>query len=150
MSKSGELMRTRSPEHHLAIDKREHDVSFRVNGDSHPTDIFPGQGGHRLSGLIDGVACRGARAMLGLSQDEVCAEASCGRRLLNDFENGIRIPRDKNVAKIKAALEAFGAVFGDWNGKVAIAVDPDRASIRSPRGRALERPVLADPSCDPG
>ena len=60
---------------------------------------------------IDGVLCRGARAMLGLSQTRLSEMTGLSRHLLNEFENGLRVPREYNVDSIKAALEAAGAMF---------------------------------------
>lgn len=88
---------------------------------------------------IDGIACRGARAMLGLSQSDLGESAGCGRNLLNDFENGVRVPRARNVARLRQALEERGAVFIEIGGRIAVSVDPDVAEKRTPRARALDR-----------
>ncbi|SFF50676.1 Helix-turn-helix [Aureimonas phyllosphaerae] len=86
---------------------------------------------------IDGVACRGARAMLGVSQLALAEAADCGRNLLNDFENGVRVPRVGNAVRIREALEELGALFMECRGRVAVGVDPEVASKRTPRARAL-------------
>jgi len=88
---------------------------------------------------IDGVACRGARAMLGVSQVALSKAADCGRKLLNDFENGVRAPRVGNAVRIREALEDLGAVFLTCDGRVAVGVDPEAASMRTPRARSLGR-----------
>ena len=86
---------------------------------------------------IDGIACRGARAMLGISQGDVCASAGCGRSLLNDFENGLRVPKVSSVARIREALEALGAVFIAHGGRYAVGVQTAAASERTARGRSI-------------
>lgn len=86
---------------------------------------------------IDGVACRGARAMLGVSQVALAEAAECGRNLLNDFENGVRAPRPGNAVRIREALEELGAVFLGCEGRIVVGVDPEVASKRTPRARAL-------------
>lgn len=86
---------------------------------------------------IDGVACRGARAMLGVSQAEVCDRAGCGRSLLNDFENGLRVPKASSALRIREALEALGAVFVEHRGRYAVSVDPAAASVKTPRARTI-------------
>ena len=86
---------------------------------------------------IDGIACRGARAMLGISQVDVCASAGCGRSLLNDFENGLRVPKASSVARIREALEALGAVFIAHEGRYAVGVRTAAASERTARGRSI-------------
>lgn len=77
-------------------------------------------------GVFDGVACRGARTMLGLTQTELCAKAGVGRNTLNDFEMLTRQPRASNVEKIRRALEALGADFPDLgDGTVVVRVRQD-------------------------
>lgn len=75
--------------------------------------------------------------MLGLSQVDLSESAKCGRSLLNDFENGFRMPRDANVVRIRKALEARGAVFMECAGSLAVWVGPGVASVRTPRARSL-------------
>ncbi len=75
--------------------------------------------------------------MLGISQKELCADAECSRKLLNDFENGIRRPHRRNVERIRAALETAGASFVFDGAKVGVLVDPARVSSRTARGRTM-------------
>ncbi|WP_162003445.1 helix-turn-helix domain-containing protein [Microvirga tunisiensis] len=75
--------------------------------------------------------------MLGISQEEVCKRAQCGRKLLNDFENKIRIPSPEKISDLRRALEEAGARFFMTDIGIAVAVHPERASARSPRARAL-------------
>ena len=88
---------------------------------------------------ITGIACRGARAMLGVSQIALCKTAKCGRNLLNDFENEMRSPRLGNVLRIRAALERHGAVFLRSRGVIAVAIDPGVKPGRTPRARSVGR-----------
>jgi transcriptional regulator with XRE-family HTH domain len=87
--------------------------------------------------MIDGIACRGARTMLGLSQSELSDLAGCGRKLLNDFENDIRVPSAEKRNDIRRALEDTGAQFFIVNDLVAVAIKPGRASVRSVRAKAF-------------
>ena len=86
---------------------------------------------------IDGVACRGARSMIGLSQSELCELAGCGRKLLNDFENGIRVPSLEKVLDIRLALESVGARFFTTENGTAVTVVAGSAYDRSARARGF-------------
>jgi transcriptional regulator with XRE-family HTH domain len=87
--------------------------------------------------MIDGVACRGARAMLGLSQNELCEIAGCARKLLNDFENDIRTPSQNKRIEIRRALEGAGAKFFISSTGIVVGVRPGSASGKSPRAKAF-------------
>jgi transcriptional regulator with XRE-family HTH domain len=54
--------------------------------------------------------CRAARALLGLSQEELARAAGISRATLIDFERGEREPIFANL-KIQAALERAGIEF---------------------------------------
>jgi transcriptional regulator with XRE-family HTH domain len=86
---------------------------------------------------IDAVACRGARAMLGVSQTELCKLASVGRNSLVDFENMSKVPVVEALDRLREALESLGAHFYERDGIVAVGVDPDAAAERSPRARSF-------------
>lgn len=60
--------------------------------------------------------CRGARAMLGMSQSELADAARVSRPTVVDFERGVRTPLPNNLSAIRAALEAGGVIFIDENG----------------------------------
>jgi transcriptional regulator with XRE-family HTH domain len=60
--------------------------------------------------------CRGARAMLGWSQDELAKAAKVSRATVVDFERGARAPHPNNLAALHAALEAGGIEFVAANG----------------------------------
>ncbi|WP_246680130.1 helix-turn-helix transcriptional regulator [Mesorhizobium sp. B2-8-9] len=52
--------------------------------------------------------CRGARAMLGWSQDDLARVANVARQTIADFERGARIPIANNILAIVNALEKAG------------------------------------------
>ena len=54
---------------------------------------------------------RAARAWLNISQDEVATLASVGRRAVADFERGTRMPHDRTLNHLQAALEQQGIEF---------------------------------------
>lgn len=60
--------------------------------------------------------CRGARAMLGWSQDELARAANIARQTVADFERGARIPIANNLASMVAALQGAGIEFLAENG----------------------------------
>lgn len=87
---------------------------------------------------IDSVACRGARAMLGVSQTQLCKLASVGRNSLVDFENMSRVLGEDTLDRLREALETLGAHFYERDGIVAVGVDPEAVAARSPRARSYE------------
>ncbi|RWA74057.1 MAG: helix-turn-helix domain-containing protein [Mesorhizobium sp.] len=60
--------------------------------------------------------CRGARAMLGWSQDELAKAANVARQTIADFERGARVPIANNIASIRHTLERAGIEFLSDNG----------------------------------
>ncbi len=60
--------------------------------------------------------CRGARAMLGMSQTELAGLASVSRQTVVDFERGARTPYPNNLNAIRGALEAAGVEFIESDG----------------------------------
>ncbi|WP_182084505.1 helix-turn-helix transcriptional regulator [Aureimonas sp. ME7] len=75
--------------------------------------------------------------MLGVSQAELCERAGCSRSSLNDFENGLRVPRAAGARRIAEALVALGAVFIPHDGRFAVAVRPDSHRERTARARSF-------------
>lgn len=61
--------------------------------------------------------CRGARAMLGWKQAELCAAAHVSKMTLADFEGEKRTPHPRTLDAIRSALEAAGAIFIEENGE---------------------------------
>ena len=60
--------------------------------------------------------CRGARAMIGWSQDELAREANGARQTIADFERGARTPIANNLISIARALERAGIEILPNNG----------------------------------
>lgn len=60
--------------------------------------------------------CRAARALKGMSQEEVAALSGVGIQTLIAFESGKRQPYARTLDAIRAALEAAGVVFLPENG----------------------------------
>lgn len=65
---------------------------------------------------ISSPQCRGARAMLGMSQRDLAEAAEVAPRTLADFETGTRQPHPRTLAAIQTALEAAGVEFIPENG----------------------------------
>lgn len=76
---------------------------------------------------ISSEQCRGARAMLGWSQDELAKAAKVSRATVVDFERGARVPHPNNLAALLAALEAGGIEF--------VAANGGGAGVRLTKGR---------------
>ena len=55
--------------------------------------------------------CRGARAILGWSQDDLAKAAFVGRQTVADFERGARMPIGNNLASMRQAFERAGIEF---------------------------------------
>jgi transcriptional regulator with XRE-family HTH domain len=75
--------------------------------------------------------------MLGLSQNELCELAGCARKLLNDFENDIRIPSQEKRQQIRRALENTGAMFFWSSTGIIVGVRSGAASGKSPRAKGF-------------
>jgi hypothetical protein len=69
-----------------------------------------------MSLLILPSQCRAARALIEMDQAELALRAVVPHHVLVDFENGALTPSAKNLAAIRAALEAAGVIFVDENG----------------------------------
>lgn len=54
---------------------------------------------------------RAARALLGISQQELAAEAGVSRSAIADLERGAKIPQASTVRCIVSALELKGIIF---------------------------------------
>jgi transcriptional regulator with XRE-family HTH domain len=61
--------------------------------------------------------CRGARAMLDMSREELARRARVAERTISDFEAGRRQPIHSTLAAIRAALESAGVIFVEENGE---------------------------------
>ncbi len=65
---------------------------------------------------ISAAQCKGARAMLGWSQDDLAKAAKVAKQTLADFERGARSPYERTLADILRALESAGVEFIEENG----------------------------------
>jgi len=61
--------------------------------------------------------CRAARALLGISQDDLAKASSVAKATIAAFELGQRQPYARTLAALQAALEAEGVIFIDSNGE---------------------------------
>lgn len=66
--------------------------------------------------LISPSQCRGARALLEMTQPQLANNARVGLSTVVDFEKDRRIVSQDAIAKIQAALEAAGIEFIWQNG----------------------------------
>ena len=66
--------------------------------------------------------CRGARAMLDRTRAKLAEEAKVSQATLADFEAGKRVPYDRTLADIRAALERRGATFEEDEARAAVWV----------------------------
>ena len=60
--------------------------------------------------------CRAARAILGISQEELATLSGVSRVPLANFESGNSRPYASTLQKLRDALEKAGVVFVDPNG----------------------------------
>jgi transcriptional regulator with XRE-family HTH domain len=75
--------------------------------------------------------------MLGLSQNELSEAAGCARKLLNDFENDIRVPGQEKRDQIRRALEMAGARFYLSETGIVVGVRLGAASSKSARAKGF-------------
>jgi transcriptional regulator with XRE-family HTH domain len=66
--------------------------------------------------VITAAQCRGARAMLGWSQDQLSEAAAVAKKTVADFEIGNRTPYARTLGALQVALEAAGIEFIPENG----------------------------------
>lgn len=60
--------------------------------------------------------CRAARALIGISQDDLAARSGVAKRTIASFESDTRAPYGRTVDAIRAALEQAGVQFIAENG----------------------------------
>lgn len=65
---------------------------------------------------ITAAQCRGARAMLGWSQDNLAEAARVAKTTIATFESDRRAPYERTLAEIRRTLEVVGVQFVDENG----------------------------------
>ncbi|WP_354040311.1 helix-turn-helix domain-containing protein [Devosia sp. UYZn731] len=73
---------------------------------------------------ISSAQIKAARALLGLSQDDLASEAGIARKTLYEMENG-SVVRVSNLSAVRGVLEARGLLF---------VVHEGRAGVLGPRG----------------
>jgi len=66
--------------------------------------------------IFTAAQCRGARAMLGWSQDDLARAANVARQTIADFERGARMPISNNLISIMNALDRAGVEILPENG----------------------------------
>jgi transcriptional regulator with XRE-family HTH domain len=86
--------------------------------------------------IITSGQCRGARAVLEWSQEQLATEAGVNRMTIADFEQGKRSPLRNNLVMIRQAFEQQGITFIDENG--------GPPGLREPRS-AVKPPSEAEP-----
>ncbi|MGY4429448.1 DNA-binding transcriptional regulator YiaG [Bradyrhizobium sp. F1.13.1] len=82
--------------------------------------------------MISPSQCRGARALLDMTQPRLAALAGIGLSTVVDFEKQRRSVSDEAVSKMQKALETAGVVFIHENGGGA------GVRLRKPGGRTAE------------
>ncbi len=60
--------------------------------------------------------CRAARALVGMSQDELATRSGVAKRTIASFESDTRQPYPRTVDALRTALEAAGVEFIAENG----------------------------------
>ena len=66
--------------------------------------------------MINSAQCRGARAMLNWSRQDLADASKVSDRTITDFERGARQPYTRTLRDIKEAFETAGIEFIDSNG----------------------------------
>lgn len=67
--------------------------------------------------IISSAQCRAARALLGWSQDDLAASSNVATATIATFETGKRLPYERTLDDIHAALVRAGVIFIDSNGE---------------------------------
>jgi transcriptional regulator with XRE-family HTH domain len=61
--------------------------------------------------------CRAARALVGMSQDDLAKASSVAKATIAAFELGLRQPYARTLDAMRGALEAAGVIFVAENGE---------------------------------
>lgn len=72
------------------------------------------------SAPIEGFLCRAAREASAVTQAQLWRESSVSRKTINDFENGLILPKPALVARLRGALERAGVSFVAGPGFVGV------------------------------
>ena len=94
-----------------------------------------------VEGPITPEQSRAARAFLNLSQQAAARDAGVGLSLLVSFENGDRVPRIRNLTKLRDLYEKRGIVFSEIDGTPAVqAAIPRNPELGESGSRDAPRP----------
>lgn len=63
--------------------------------------------------MTRGIQIRAARALLGLTQEELASLSDISLPTIKDFERGIRVPRRRTLRDLRQTLEGLGIQFLD-------------------------------------
>jgi transcriptional regulator with XRE-family HTH domain len=89
--------------------------------------------------MIEPEQVRAARAMIGLSQEELSRHTGINRRTLMNYENGVARLKDATVARIVEALMTAGIEFlRNDRGDVGISLSYD--ALLNARSKNRENP----------
>jgi transcriptional regulator with XRE-family HTH domain len=80
--------------------------------------------------MITPEQCRGARAMLGWSREELAGRSKVANATLADFEAGKRSPYNRTLVDVQRALEEGGVDFLPDNG---VRLRPRRTTAKKGR-----------------
>ena len=72
--------------------------------------------------LMEGRQIKAARAMLGMTQQDLCDEANISRATLNDLENDTGDPRRSSATAVEEAFRARGVVFSHSTDTISVTV----------------------------
>ncbi|WP_395449395.1 helix-turn-helix transcriptional regulator [Aminobacter sp. UC22_36] len=72
--------------------------------------------------VMEGRHIKAARAMLGLSQTDLCKLAGVSRATLNDLENDTGDPRRSSALAVEAALREKGVNFIDDGDSIGVTM----------------------------
>lgn len=71
---------------------------------------------------MEGRHVKGARAMLGLSQSDLCKAAGISRQTLVDIESDQGDPKRSSLRAVESALAEMGAAFGEDGIVISVSV----------------------------
>ncbi|MDR7221677.1 helix-turn-helix transcriptional regulator [Aminobacter aminovorans] len=77
--------------------------------------------------VMEGRHVKAARAMLGMSQTDLCKLAGVSRATLNDLENDTGDPRRSSALAVESALREKGVNFIDDGDYIGVTMPKNRA-----------------------
>jgi len=72
--------------------------------------------------LMEGRQIKAARAMLGMTQSDLCREADISRATLNDLENDTGDPRRSSATAVEEAFRKRGVIFSHSPDSISVTV----------------------------